>query len=129
MYLLSIAAAFLGYVLPWGQMSFWGASVITNLIAAIPVVGKKLVFWVWGGFNVGSPTLTFFFSLHYITPLVITLLRVTHLVFLHEDGSSTPIKMHIGHGNLGFSPYYVYKDLLNFVFVLLFFGLVTLSVP
>src|ERR1700761_3150847 len=89
--LLMMATAFMGYVLPWGQMSFWGATVITNLFSAIPVVGPKIVTWLWGGFSVGNPTLNRFFSLHYLLPFVICAVVALHLVALHQHGSNNPL--------------------------------------
>ena len=88
---LLIGTAFLGYVLPWGQMSFWGATVITNLASAIPLVGTEVVYWLWGGFAVGNATLTRFFTLHFLLPFVLTAVRAVHVVFLHETGSSNPL--------------------------------------
>jgi ubiquinol-cytochrome c reductase cytochrome b subunit len=118
-YLGSIAVAFLGYVLPWGQISYWGASVITNIVATIPILGAKLIYWVWGRFRVGSATLTFFYSLHFIIPETLLMIRITHLFYLHERGRSTPQNLHSSHGNVRFSPYYTYKDLLNLIPILL----------
>ena len=115
-FILIIATAFLGYVLPWGQISFWGATVITNLFSAIPVVGQSIVLWLWGGFSVDNATLNRFFSFHYILPFVITALVFVHLALLHEHGSNNPLGTKTT--NLSFYPYFYVKDLLAF-FVLI----------
>ena len=94
-YLLMMAAAFLGYVLPWGQMSFWGATVITNLFSAIPLVGEGIVTWLWGGYSVDNPTLTRFFTLHYLIPFLILGLVVLHIWALHVPGNNNPIGIDI----------------------------------
>lgn len=120
--LLMILTAFLGYVLPWGQMSFWAATVITNLASAVPLVGNKIVFWLWGGFAVDNATLNRFFSLHYLLPFVIAALAVLHIVFLHEHGSSSPTGLPPKIDNVSFSPYFIVKDLFGFwVFFIFFF--------
>nr|YP_009370140.1 cytochrome b [Orcula dolium]AIR76267.1 cytochrome b [Orcula dolium] len=118
-FLLSMATAFLGYVLPWGQMSFWGATVITNLLSAIPYWGSYLVEWVWGGFSVGQATLNRFFSLHFILPFVIAMLVLAHLIFLHEKGSTNPLGHNYHINKIPFHPYFTYKDVVGFMFVLL----------
>lgn len=117
--LITIATAFLGYVLPWGQISFWGATVITNLFSALPFVGQDIVYWLWGGFAVGAPTLTRFFSLHFLLPFLITALVAIHLLYLHETGSSNPLGLYSNHDKVAFNPYFIYKDLLGFI---LFYG-------
>ena len=116
-----MATAFLGYVLPWGQMSFWGATVITNLVSAIPYVGHYVVEWIWGGFSVAGPTLNRFFSLHFILPFAIAGLRALHLLFLHEKGSTNPLGDLNHVRKIPFHPYYTWKDVVGFlvVFVLL----------
>lgn len=111
-FILIIATAFLGYVLPWGQISFWGATVITNLFSAIPGVGKEIVRWLWGGFSVDNATLNRFFSLHYILPFVITAIVFIHLALLHKDGSNNPLGAK--STTLSFYPYFYVKDLLAF---------------
>lgn len=116
LFILIIATAFLGYVLPWGQISFWGATVITNLFSAIPVVGSKIVIWLWGGYSVDNATLNRFFSFHYILPFVIVALVFVHLGLLHEHGSNNPLGTKAT--NLSFYPYFYVKDLLAF-FVLI----------
>jgi ubiquinol-cytochrome c reductase cytochrome b subunit len=120
-----IATAFLGYVLPWGQMSFWGATVITNLISAIPYLGEALVYWLWGGFAVGNGTLTRFFTFHFILPFILLALVVTHLIFLHETGSSNPIGVNSNFDKIPFHPYFSSKDMVGWVVI--FGGLVILS--
>jgi len=108
--LLSMATAFLGYVLPWGQISFWGATVITNLISSIPYVGPSVVEWLWGGFAIGGATLTRFFALHFICPFIIRALVLVHLIFLHQTGSSNPLGVQRGESKIPFHPYFVLKD-------------------
>lgn len=109
-FLLMILTAFLGYILPWGQMSLWGATVITNLASTIPVVGDHIVLWLWGGFSVANPTLTKFFSLHYIFPFLILALVGLHIILLHKYGSSNPVGIDYGTDKLMFGPYYLLKD-------------------
>nr|ANA11070.1 cytochrome b [Arion rufus] len=118
-FLLSMATAFLGYVLPWGQMSFWGATVITNLLSAIPYIGGILVEWVWGGFSVGQPTLNRFFTLHFMLPFVLMVLVMMHLLFLHQKGSTSPLG-DVNHLNkITFHPYYTWKDIVGFLLVIM----------
>nr|AEQ28439.1 cytochrome b [Hapalopsittaca amazonina velezi]AEQ28440.1 cytochrome b [Hapalopsittaca amazonina velezi] len=113
-----MATAFVGYVLPWGQMSFWGATVITNLFSAIPYVGQTLVEWAWGGFSVDNPTLTRFFTLHFLLPFMITGLALTHLTFLHETGSNNPVGISSNCDKIPFHPYFSLKDLLGLTIML-----------
>nr|AAM90441.1 cytochrome b [Hemispingus frontalis] len=113
-----MATAFVGYVLPWGQMSFWGATVITNLFSAIPYIGQTLVEWLWGGFSVDNPTLTRFFALHFLLPFVIVGLTLVHLTFLHETGSNNPMGIPSDCDKIPFHPYYTVKDILGFVLML-----------
>lgn len=125
--LLSMATAFLGYVLPWGQMSFWGATVITNFFSVIPYIGTEFVRWLWGGFSVKNPTLTRFYSLHFFTPFIILGVIILHVVFLHEKGSSNPQRVQISE-KIPFFPFFSKKDVLGFVVgcflaYLLMFGL------
>nr|AIG53223.1 cytochrome b [Ctenotus spaldingi] len=120
--LLVMATAFVGYVLPWGQMSFWGATVITNLLSAIPYIGTSLVEWIWGGFSVDNATLTRFFTFHFLLPFAIMGASMLHLLFLHETGSNNPIGLTSNTDKIPFHPYYSYKDLLGatlFLMVLL----------
>merc|ERR1711871_1719437 len=109
-FLVMMGTAFIGYVLPWGQMSFWGATVITNLISAIPFIGSDIVNWVWGGFSVDNPTLNRFFSLHYLLPFVIAGLAILHLILLHSATSSNPLGIESKTGSIAFYPYFSIKD-------------------
>lgn len=119
-FILMMATAFLGYVLPWGQMSFWGATVITNLFSAIPLIGQHLVYLLWGGFSVDNPTLNRFFSLHFVLPFAIAGVSLLHLILLHQTGSNNPlgIKLKNKISYVSFYPYFYVKDLYG-VFVLL----------
>jgi ubiquinol-cytochrome c reductase cytochrome b/c1 subunit len=122
-FILMMAAAFMGYVLPWGQMSFWGATVITNLFSAIPLVGEGIVTWLWGGFAVDNPTLNRFFSLHYLIPFLIVAVVFLHLVALHQFGSNNPVGIDITKKDkIPFHPYYTIKDLLGLAVFLLVFA-------
>nr|ACR81436.1 cytochrome b [Rhipidura javanica] len=114
-----MATAFVGYVLPWGQMSFWGATVITNLFSAIPYIGQTLVEWAWGGFSVDNPTLTRFFALHFLLPFVIAGLTLVHLTLLHEAGSNNPLGIPSDCDKIPFHPYYSIKDILGFALMLI----------
>nr|QHX93692.1 cytochrome b [Odorrana tormota] len=116
--LLVMATAFVGYVLPWGQMSFWGATVITNLLSAIPYVGTNLVQWIWGGFSVDNATLSRFFTFHFILPFIIAAMSVIHLLFLHQTGSSNPTGLNSNLDKVTFHPYFSYKDLFGFIVLL-----------
>ena len=118
-----MATAFMGYVLPWGQMSFWGATVITNLFSAIPVVGESIVQWLWGGFSVDNPTLNRFFALHYLLPFILLGLVVLHVVALHVNGSNNPtgVEPKTEKDTIPFHPYYTVKDFFGFgIFFLVF---------
>uniref|UniRef100_A0A7G6KG93 Cytochrome b n=3 Tax=Saurogobio TaxID=172915 RepID=A0A7G6KG93_9TELE len=117
--LLVMMTAFVGYVLPWGQMSFWGATVITNLLSAVPYVGDMLVQWIWGGFSVDNATLTRFFAFHFLLPFIIAAATLIHLLFLHETGSNNPAGLNSDADKISFHPYFSYKDLLGFVLMLL----------
>nr|YP_913808.1 cytochrome b [Rhynchocypris percnurus mantschuricus]BAF41908.1 cytochrome b [Rhynchocypris percnurus mantschuricus] len=117
--LLVMATAFVGYVLPWGQMSFWGATVITNLMSAVPYMGDTLVQWIWGGFSVDNATLTRFFAFHFLLPFLIAGATLLHLLFLHETGSNNPAGLNSDADKISFHPYFSYKDLLGFVVMLL----------
>nr|AOO95894.1 cytochrome b [Shinisaurus crocodilurus vietnamensis] len=110
---LLMATAFVGYVLPWGQMSFWGATVITNLLSAIPYIGTTLVQWVWGGFSIDNATLTRFFTFHFLLPFIIMGASILHLLFLHETGSNNPMGINSNPDKIPFHPYYSYKDLFG----------------
>nr|YP_010710670.1 cytochrome b [Gymnothorax mucifer]WCZ71034.1 cytochrome b [Gymnothorax mucifer] len=118
LFLLVMMTAFVGYVLPWGQMSFWGATVITNLLSAVPYVGNSLVQWIWGGFSVDNATLTRFFAFHFLLPFVVLAATVLHLLFLHETGSNNPAGLNSDADKIPFHPYFSYKDLLGFIIML-----------
>jgi len=120
-FILMMATAFMGYVLPWGQMSFWGATVITNLFSAIPLVGKDIVDWLWGGFAVDNPTLNRFFSLHFTMPFVIVGAVLIHLILLHEVGSNNPLGLTLKTENIPFYPYFYTKDLFGLMVLFLVF--------
>nr|AAV91494.1 cytochrome b [Sus scrofa] len=124
-----MATAFMGYVLPWGQMSFWGATVITNLLSAIPYIGTDLVEWIWGGFSVDKATLTRFFAFHFILPFIITALAAVHLLFLHETGSNNPTGISSDMDEIPFHPYYTIKDILGAVFMMLILLILVLFSP
>nr|ARH53906.1 cytochrome b [Lampyris noctiluca]QEL51293.1 cytochrome b [Lampyris noctiluca] len=124
-FLLTMATAFLGYVLPWGQMSFWGATVITNLLSAIPYLGEMIVQWVWGGFAIENATLSRFFSLHFILPFVIMAMVIGHLMFLHQKGSNNPIGSNSNIDKIPFNPYFTIKDIFGVMAIL--FMLITFS--
>ena len=133
--LLVQGTAFLGYVLPWGQISFWGATVITNLVSSIPYVGDSIVIWLWGGFSVDGATLTRFFAIHYLLPFLLIGLVGAHLLFLHESGSNNPLGLSSRKDKICFYPYYIEKDLLGFLlwflafFVIVFWFPLTLGDP
>nr|YP_009177981.1 cytochrome b [Noturus taylori]AJW75272.1 cytochrome b [Noturus taylori] len=116
--LLVMMTAFVGYVLPWGQMSFWGATVITNLLSAVPYMGNALVQWIWGGFSVDNATLTRFFAFHFLLPFAIIAATLLHALFLHETGSNNPTGLNSDADKISFHPYFSYKDLLGFVILI-----------
>lgn len=118
-FILMMATAFMGYVLPWGQMSFWALTVITNLLTVIPRCGRNIMYWVWGGWAIGKPTLRRFYSLHFILPFVIIGLVFIHLSLLHKDGSNNPLGFYIKSANIKFYPYLYVKDLFGFFILLL----------
>nr|URX54212.1 cytochrome b [Cryptotermes sp. 8 AB-2022a] len=125
----TMATAFLGYVLPWGQMSFWGATVITNLLSAIPYIGTLLVQWMWGGFAVDNATLTRFFALHFLMPFVIAALAMVHLLFLHQTGSNNPLGLKSDTDKIPFHPYFVTKDIVGFIILLTALSTLSLKEP
>jgi len=129
--LLMMATAFMGYVLPWGQMSFWGATVITNLFSAIPVVGESIVTWLWGGFAVGNPTLNRFYSLHYLLPFLIVGVVILHIWALHQFGSSNPLGIEANgpQDKIPFHPYYTAKDAFGVGVFLVLFAAVVFFAP
>lgn len=126
---LVIATAFVGYVLPWGQISFWGATVITNLLSAIPYIGNVLVQWIWGGFSVDNATLTRFFAFHFLLPFIIAGASILHLLFLHETGSTNPTGLNSDPDKVPFHPYFSYKDLLGFLIILTALTLLAIFSP
>jgi ubiquinol-cytochrome c reductase cytochrome b subunit len=119
--ILMMATAFMGYVLPWGQMSFWAATVITNLFSAFPVVGEPIVAWLWGGFSVDNATLNRFFSFHYLLPFLIVGAVLAHLAVLHQNGSNNPLGVHAGIDKIPFYPYFIIKDLFSWVVAFVFY--------
>nr|AKQ53276.1 cytochrome b [Tenthredo tienmushana] len=128
MLFLVMGAAFMGYVLPWGQMSFWGATVITNLLSAIPYLGTLLVEWLWGGFSVDNATLTRFFTFHFIIPFIILAMTLIHLMFLHQTGSNNPLGTNSNLDKIPFHPYFSFKDLIGFIItMILLISLVLMS--
>nr|YP_010030006.1 cytochrome b [Hydrolagus mirabilis]QOV00791.1 cytochrome b [Hydrolagus mirabilis] len=127
--ILVMMTAFVGYVLPWGQMSFWGATVITNLLSAVPFVGDLLVQWIWGGFSVDSATLTRFFAFHFVLPFIIAAMTIIHIIFLHETGSNNPTGLNSDSDKISFHPYFIYKDVLGFSFFLILLMSIALFSP
>lgn len=127
--LLTMAAAFIGYVLPWGQISFWGATVITNLFSAIPYFGKALVEWIWGGFAVDNVTLNRFFALHFLIPFILAAIAVLHLLFLHQTGSNNPLGLNRNIDKVPFHIYYTTKDAVGFLILLVSLSLITIFFP
>nr|YP_010736697.1 cytochrome b [Heterophrynus longicornis]WEM34681.1 cytochrome b [Heterophrynus longicornis] len=125
----TMATAFLGYVLPWGQMSFWGATVITNLLSAIPYCGQSIVQWLWGGFSVNNATLSRFFTLHFTFPFILAAMIMIHLLFLHQTGSHNPIGTNSNLDKIPFHPYFTSKDLLGFSITISSFLTMTLLFP
>jgi len=127
-FILMMGTAFMGYVLPWGQMSFWGATVITSLVTAVPIIGETIVGWLWGGFTINNATLNRFFSIHFCLPFVIMGLTIIHLSLLHRDGSSNPLGTDSHGAKIPFYPYFFVKDLHSFfVFVFVFVAFVYFS--
>lgn len=124
-----IGTAFIGYVLPWGQISFWGATVITNLLSAIPYLGTDLVQWVWGGFAVDNATLTRFFTFHFIIPFIVLALIIIHLIFLHQTGSNNPIGINSNVDKIPFHPYFTFKDIVGFILIIIFLVILVLINP
>lgn len=128
-YFLMMGTAFIGYVLPWGQMSFWGATVITNMLSAIPWLGLDLVQLVWGGFSVDNATLNRFFSLHYLLPFIIFALMIVHLMALHEHASNNPLGINSNVDKIPFHPYFIYKDLFGIIIFGIVFSLFIYFAP
>nr|QVM79203.1 cytochrome b [Tsivoka simplicicollis] len=128
-FFLVMGTAFLGYVLPWGQMSFWGATVITNLLSAIPYLGTTIVQWVWGGFAVDNATLTRFFAFHFLFPFIVAALVIIHLLFLHQTGSSNPLGTKSNIDKIPFHPYFSFKDIVGFLVMTMALVILTLGNP
>nr|YP_009185929.1 cytochrome b [Phacomorphus fratyi]ALO70819.1 cytochrome b [Phacomorphus fratyi] len=126
---ITMATAFLGYVLPWGQMSFWGATVITNLLSAIPYLGTAIVQWLWGGFAVDNATLNRFYTLHFILPFMIMAMVIIHLLFLHQTGSNNPLGTNSNIDKVPFHPYFSYKDSFGFIVMMSLLSMITLIAP
>nr|YP_009131045.1 cytochrome b [Risoba prominens]AHW51564.1 cytochrome b [Risoba prominens]UNP54402.1 cytochrome b [Risoba prominens] len=126
---LLMATAFMGYVLPWGQMSFWGATVITNLLSAIPYLGSMLVNWIWGGFAVDNATLTRFYTFHFLLPFIIMMMTMIHLLFLHQTGSNNPLGLNSNLDKIPFHPFFTFKDLIGFIILIFLLSLLTLTNP
>jgi len=129
LFILAIATAFIGYVLPWGQIRFWGATVITNLFSAIPYIGKILVEWLWGGFAVDNATLNRFFAIHFILPFILVVVVILHLLFLHQTGSNNPIGIESNRERIPFHIYYSSKDILGYILALSGFIIIILFIP
>mgnify|MGYP003476961178 FL=1 len=126
---LTMGTAFIGYVLPWGQISFWGATVITNLVSAIPYIGTEIVQWLWGGFAVDNATLTRFFSFHFILPFLIIAFTIIHLLFLHQTGSNNPLGVNRNIDKIPFHPYFSFKDIFGFIIIIIILTILTLIAP
>nr|YP_010463316.1 cytochrome b [Pirkimerus japonicus]UUJ37840.1 cytochrome b [Pirkimerus japonicus] len=124
-----MGTAFLGYVLPWGQMSLWGATVITNLLSALPYLGNSLVKWLWGGFSVDNATLTRFFTLHFLLPFIISALVMIHLLFLHQTGSNNPMGIKSNNDKIPFHPFFSIKDIMSMILIIYMFSMITLIEP
>lgn len=127
--LLTIITAFIGYVLPWGQISFWGATVITNLLSAVPYLGTDIVQWVWGGFAVDNATLNRFFTFHFLLPFIIIAIVIIHLIFLHQSGSNNPIGIKRNIDKIPFHPYFSIKDIAGLMIIILSLSILTLIEP
>nr|AVC55942.1 cytochrome b [Ips grandicollis] len=128
-FFLVMATAFLGYVLPWGQMSFWGATVITNLVSAIPYLGNSIVQWIWGGFAVDNATLSRFFALHFILPFIISAFVMIHLILLHQTGSNNPLGTNSNIDKIPFHPFFSIKDLLGMLIMMFILTILSLQAP
>nr|UGN61782.1 cytochrome b [Cryptocercus sp. 2 ZQW-2021c] len=126
---LTMGAAFMGYILPWGQMSFWGATVITNLLSAMPYLGIDMVQWVWGGFAVDNATLNRFFTFHFLMPFIITAMVMIHLLFLHQTGSNNPMGLNSNIDKIPFHPYFTIKDIVGFIIMFMILSIMSLKEP
>nr|UYB78182.1 cytochrome b [Nuttalliella namaqua] len=127
--IIMMMISFLGYILPWGQMSFWAATVITNLITAVPLIGKSLTIWIWGNFSVAESTLTRFFSLHFLMPFMMLFLIIFHITSLHYYSSSNPLGISKNHDKIPFFPFFMIKDLMGFLLTLFLFLILILMFP
>ena len=127
--LLMIITAFIGYVLPWGQMSLWGATVITNLVSAVPLIGDSIVAWLWGGFSVDNATLNRFFSLHYLLPFLMVAASIIHIAILHQDGSGNPLGIDSKVDKINMYPYFIIKDFLGLTVFIMFFSIFVYFLP
>nr|YP_009544446.1 cytochrome b [Tremex columba]AYV97241.1 cytochrome b [Tremex columba] len=127
--LFLMLSAFLGYILPWGQMSYWGATVITNLLSTIPFIGKMMVEWIWGGFSINNSTLNRFFSFHFIFPLIMLIYISLHLIFLHSSGSNNPLGINSNMWKIPFHPFFSFKDIFGYTLILSFFFVFMLISP
>nr|AZL93410.1 cytochrome b [Habroteleia persimilis] len=127
--MLLMGTAFIGYVLPWGQMSYWGATVITNLLSAIPYIGTKIVNWIWGGFSINNATLNRFYSFHFIMPFLLLFMIIIHLMLLHELGSSNPLGLNSNLYKIPFHNYFTIKDLLGFMILFMILTLLSIMNP
>ena len=129
LFILTIATAFIGYVLPWGQISFWGATVITNLVSTIPYIGPSIVEWIWGGFSINNPTLNRFFTFHFILPFIVLALIIIHLLFIHETGSNNPIGLNRNINKIPFHNYFTLKDIVGFIILLFLIIIINFFYP
>nr|ABB92710.1 cytochrome b [Vanhornia eucnemidarum] len=127
--LMTMMIAFMGYVLPWGQMSFWGATVITNLLSSIPYIGSTITNWLWGGFSVNNPTLNRFYTLHFILPFMLIILILMHFMFLHETGSNNPLGTNSNLYKINFHLYFTWKDIVGFIIMVLMILLMNMFNP
>lgn len=128
-FILVMGTSFLGYVLPWGQMSFWGATVITSLVTVVPFIGENLVNWIWGGYSVGNPTLMRFFVIHYLLPFIILALVMIHLILLHIPGSSNPLSFDKKNEKINFFPFFYFKDFFSLILLLIFLVYIVCYMP
>ena len=126
---LLMAVSFLGYVLPWGQISYWAVAVITNLFSIFPLIGEDLVYWIWGGFSVSSPTLVRFYSLHFLLPFLLLFLVLVHLFYLHIEGSSSNLGLNRNIDKLIFHPFFSLKDFLSWILIFIIFISIVLFEP
>uniref|UniRef100_A0A5Q0RZ74 Cytochrome b n=1 Tax=Ptilonyssus chloris TaxID=2652178 RepID=A0A5Q0RZ74_9ACAR len=129
LYIMMMITSFLGYILPWGQMSYWAATVITNLISSIPYIGMTITNWLWGGYNINNATLNRFFSMHFMLPFIMMMMIIIHIMMLHEKGSSNPLGNNPNMDKINFHPYFTWKDLLMLMFILYMMMYITLIEP